>query len=111
MSKSQKLKMQRPGLKMAKASGPAVRVVADRRVTGRRLQARRLDMWMDDPHCAECGRWVLFPNGFELDHKVPLGEGGEDVVENCQILCVDSPDGSVIGCHRRKTEADLGRMR
>ncbi|MHA6639943.1 HNH endonuclease signature motif containing protein [Stutzerimonas frequens] len=96
---------------MAKPNGPAVRVVAERRITGRRLQSRRLEMWLANPHCAECGRWVLFPQGFELDHKVPLGMGGEDVEANCQILCVDSPDGSVIGCHRRKTEADLVQMR
>lgn len=110
MSK-RRLKMHGSGLKMAKPSGPTVRVVAERRITGRRLQSRRLEMWLTNPHCAECGRWVLFPQGFELDHKVPLGLGGEDIEANCQILCVDSPDGSVIGCHRRKTEADLVQMR
>ena len=110
MSKS-KLRMHRPTIKMAVLPRPAVSVVADRRITGRRLQSRRLEMWLENPHCAECGRWVLFPSGFELDHKVPLGLGGEDVKSNCQILCVDSPDGTVVGCHTRKTEADLQQMR
>ncbi|MNP12789.1 HNH endonuclease [compost metagenome] len=106
-----RLKMHGSSLKLAKPAGPAVRVVADRRITGRRLQNRRLEMWLANPHCAECGRWVIFPHGFELDHKVPLGAGGEDVEANCQILCTASPGGSEIGCHRRKTEADLGQMR
>jgi 5-methylcytosine-specific restriction enzyme A len=107
----QRLKMHGPILKMAKPQGPAVKVVADRRITGRRLQARRLEMWLANPHCAECGRWVVFPGGFELDHMVPLGLGGEDVEANCQILCVDSPDGHEVGCHSRKTDTDLAQMR
>ena len=106
-----RLRMQGSGLKMAKPNGPMVKVVADRRISGRRLQSRRLDMWIANPHCAECGRWVTYPGGFELDHKVPLGMGGEDVEANCQILCLDSPDGTEIGCHRRKTDADLAQMR
>lgn len=106
-----RLQMRGSTLKMAKPSGPAVKVVAARRITGRRLQSRRLDMWIANPHCAKCGRWVAYPGGFELDHKVPLGMGGEDVEANCQILCLDSPDGTEIGCHRRKTDADLAQMR
>nr|WP_248290037.1 HNH endonuclease signature motif containing protein [Advenella sp. EE-W14] len=50
-----------------------------------------------------CGRFTLFPNGFELDHRVPLHQGGEDVEENCQILC-NGPDG----CHDKKTRMDGG---
>jgi len=107
-----KLKMHRPHqLRMASTQSVKVAQVAHRRITGRRLQSRRLEMWLANPHCAECGRWVMFPGGFELDHKVPLGMGGEDVEANCQILCVDSPDGSEIGCHRRKTGSDLENMR
>jgi len=41
---------------------------------------------------------------FELDHKVALLNGGADVDENCQVLCI-GPDG----CHHRKTQVDLGR--
>lgn len=106
-----RLKMHRPAMRMAGASGPKVNKVSERRITGRRLQSRRLEMWSANPHCVECGRWVVFPAGFELDHIVPLGEGGEDTEANCQILCLDSPDGAVIGCHRRKTNRDLERMR
>ena len=80
-------------------------------MTGRRLQDRRLRLWTADPHCAECGRLVDYPNGFELDHITPLFMGGEDVDDNCQVLCVDVDivDGRVVkvGCHASKTAEDL----
>lgn len=72
-----KLKMLRSPLKMAASKIAKVQVVADRRITGRRLQARRLAVWRQDPTCAVCGRVVDYPGGFELDHKVPLFMGGE----------------------------------
>jgi len=103
-----KLKMHRPAIKMADTQRVKVAVVADRRITGRRLQARRLAVWQRDPTCAVCGRVVAYPAGFELDHIVPLFMGGEDVEANCQILCVDSPDGRYQGCHAKKTRTDLG---
>ena len=74
---------------------------SERRMTGSRLQARRLRLWTESPTCAECGRVVAYPNGFELDHRVPLHQGGADIDENCQILCC-GPDG----CHLKKTAAD-----
>lgn len=75
---------------------------ADRRMTGRALQERRLRVWERDNHCcAECGQLVA-PHEFELDHTVPLFLGGADTDENCQVLCA-GPDG----CHRRKTARDL----
>lgn len=78
-------------------------------MTGRKLQDRRLRIWLKDPHCAGCGRLTLFPHGFELDHKVPLFQGGQDTDANCQILCVERhPDGSKTGCHVDKTADDLG---
>lgn len=71
------------------------------RMTGRALQARRLRIWAQDPHCAMCGRLVAL-HEFDLDHRVPLYQGGQDVDANCQVLC-NVPDG---GCHRRKTAED-----
>lgn len=87
-----------------------VPVVADRRITGRRLQARRYAVWLRNPTCAECGRVVPYPSGFELDHKVPLYQGGLDTEENCQVLCVhvEIVDGQRVktGCHVEKSAAD-----
>lgn len=102
-----KLKMHRPAIRMADTQLVKTAVVADRRITGRRLQARRFAVWKRSPTCAACGRVVAYPDGFELDHIVPLFMGGEDVESNCQVLCVDSPDGQHKGCHSRKTEHDL----
>ncbi|MFZ3206398.1 MAG: HNH endonuclease [Pseudomonas sp.] len=50
-----------------------------------------------------CGRLCDFPAGFELDHKLPLFQGGEDTEENCQVLCA-----GLDGCHAAKTAAELG---
>ena len=78
-------------------------------MTGSRLQARRLGLWTESPMCVECGRVVAYPNGFELDHRVPLHQGGADTDENCQILCCGPG-----GCHLKKTatdSADLGVRR
>lgn len=72
----------------------------DGRLRGRGLQARRLRVWRKDPHCQMCGRLASYPDGFQLDHKVPLYKGGDDEDENCQVLCVP--------CHDKKTMTDLG---
>lgn len=102
--------MHRSPLKMAQTQVVKVKVVADRRITGRRLQARRFAVWKMNPTCASCGRLVAYPQGFELDHKVPLFMGGEDVEANCQVLCVhfEVIDGLRVktGCHASKTATE-----
>jgi 5-methylcytosine-specific restriction endonuclease McrA len=87
---------------MAPARQPATLRTADNRMTGRRLQSRRLRVWAEaDGLCAACAGLTAYPHGFELDHKVALLNGGADTDENCQVLCHD--------CHARKTASDLGR--
>lgn len=82
----------------------------DRRMTGRKLQDRRLKMWKINPYCSGCGRLVEYPGGFELDHKIPIYLGGEDTEDNCQILCVYvDPVKGKSGCHIDKTKEDLSR--
>ncbi|OZI31745.1 HNH endonuclease [Bordetella genomosp. 10] len=76
---------------------------SEQRMTGRKLQARRLRLWSACPYCANCGKLTEFPQGFELDHKVPLHQGGADTDDNCQILCAGAD-----GCHAAKTADDLG---
>ncbi|MGU1549831.1 HNH endonuclease signature motif containing protein [Pseudomonas aeruginosa] len=100
-----KLTTIKPRIQMAKTHRlQNIPKVADRRVTGRKLQDRRLRVWSRSPCCAVCGKLCEFPDGFELDHKVPLFKGGEDIEDNCQVLC-SGPDG----CHAKKTNTDLGR--
>lgn len=78
--------------------------VADTRITGWKLQARRKRLWTANPCCAMCGRLTEYPHGFELDHRVALCNGGEDTDDNCQILCCGED-----GCHRKKTRDDMKR--
>lgn len=79
---------------------PAVKAftVASRRITGVALQRRRLAVWSKNPLCNHCQLFVSYPSGFELDHIIPLWQGGQDVESNCQILCVE--------CHKKKTVED-----
>jgi len=72
------------------------------RLRGRKAQARRLRVWSANPCCAACRKLTDWPDGFELDHKVPLFKGGADDDANCQVLC-PSP------CHEEKTRRDLGQ--
>lgn len=102
----------KPRVQMANTSRvQPLPVVADRRITGRKLQDRRLKVWSKNPRCALCGRVCDFPSGFELDHKVPLYQGGADTEDNCQVLCVsfEMVEGQRVkaGCHAEKTLRDL----
>lgn len=80
--------------------------VSARRITGSKLQDRRITMWAASPYCAMCGRVVQYPHGFELDHKVPLSQGGSDTADNCQILCVEHNGPQKTGCHVIKTKSE-----
>lgn len=72
-----------------------------KRMTGRRLQARRERAWLDaGAACAHCGR-VITLREYELDHIVALHNGGVDEAGNVQVLCK--------ACHADKTDTDLGR--
>ncbi|MCY1297328.1 hypothetical protein D9M70_467640 [compost metagenome] len=102
MSKA-KLQMLKPRLQEAKGRQvQQLPTTKERRMTGRKLQDRRLSVWARNPNCAHCGKLCDFPGGFELDHRVPLYQGGADTEDNCQVLC-SGPDG----CHAKKTALDL----
>lgn len=96
----------KPRLPMAPTRLPSM-TTRENRMTGRALQARRLRIWTRNPRCACCDRLTAFPHGFELDHIVPLFQGGQDTDENCQVLCVERlPDGRKAGCHVVKSAED-----
>ena len=46
--------------------------------------------------CGMCNE--LLPSCFEIDHKIPLWNGGPDETENMWALCS--------GCHSKKTEEE-----
>lgn len=87
----------------------APRLGSTARSRGRARQEARLRVWLrDGPRCACCGELVDITPGttrpFELDHIVPLWQGGEDTDDNRQCLCVTYDDrGNKLGCHVEKT--------
>lgn len=104
MSKA-RIQTLQPAVRMATASAAgAAKPLASltpERLRGRAAQARRLRLWSANPWCAHCGKFTAFPDGFELDHRQPLHQGGADLDSNLQVLC-SGPDR----CHARKTAAE-----
>jgi len=49
-------------------------------------------------HCEQCNFHDPTGKTFELDHRVPLEDGGPDTFENTWLLCKD--------CHSDKTSAE-----
>lgn len=52
--------------------------------------------------CAMCGCKIDAATGLEFDHRIPLGLGGEDALENLEPLCIRD--------HRLKTKGDVTRI-
>jgi 5-methylcytosine-specific restriction protein A len=63
----------------------------------RGLAHRRLPYW-----CAQCGAEPMVGHaGLELDHIVPVAEGGTDGLNNLQWLCAS--------CHAEKSRRETAR--
>lgn len=65
----------------------AKKPTATKRITGRRLQARRESLFRRNPLCPECSKLGLVVLATQRDHIVSLEEGGPDTDENTQGLC------------------------
>ena len=73
------------------------------KLSGSAQQARRiriLDRFLNC--CHRCGK-VFDPADLEVDHRIPLSEGGADTDENCAPICVP--------CHRTKTGEEAARAK
>ena len=57
------------------------------RITGRRLQRLRAQLFARQPWCALCPKRGTHHLATIRDHIVPLGEGGLDIESNAQGLC------------------------
>lgn len=79
----------------------AKKPTAAKRVTGRKLQRLRAELFERDPLCAECKRQGRVTLATQRDHIQPLEEGGEDTETNVQGLCAD--------CHDAKSKAERAR--
>jgi 5-methylcytosine-specific restriction protein A len=72
-----------------------------KRITGRRLQAMRVELFTRKPLCEECERLGRVTLATVRDHRIPLAEGGPDDTTNEQALCEP--------CHAVKTKAESAR--
>lgn len=74
-----------------------------KRVTGRRLQRMRAELFAREPLCVKCLEHGRVRLATQRDHVVPLFEGGADGPENEQGLCDE--------CHDEKSLAERLRAR
>lgn len=74
---------------------------ATKRITGRKLQRMRAELFTRSPLCVECERNGRVTLATQRDHITPLAEGGEDTDDNTQALCFD--------CHEAKSKAESAR--
>ena len=76
-----------------------------RQVRGKTPVANKLSRTLRNlpaERCRSC-ELVYPPRFLNVDHIVPLIDGGADVLANLQILCID--------CHRHKTTAEARARR
>lgn len=71
----------------------------NKRTTGIKLIRRRESFFVKQlGACKECG--LVTPlREMELDHIIPLSQGGEDLEYNLQLLCIK--------CHKEKTLKEI----
>lgn len=94
-----KLQMLKSGLKMA---GQRIQVIqqtrnpeAEQRIRGRKWMTIRARWFSDHPLCVTCEAKGYARAATQLDHIVPLIDGGKDDESNYQGLCE--------ACHTDKT--------
>lgn len=71
--------------------------VATKRITGRRLQAMRAQLFAANPLCVVCAKLDLVTLATQRDHIKPLSEGGTDEADNVQGLCDACHDEKSLG--------------
>ncbi len=47
----------------------------------------RLELYMEDPHCAYCRRPLACPDAGVLDHATPRSQGGSNQPSNAMLCC------------------------
>ena len=72
-----------------------------KRITGRKLQRMRAELFASEPLCVECLRQGRVRLATQRDHIRPLFEGGTEAPSNVQGLCDD--------CHDAKSLAERQR--
>lgn len=70
------------------------------RIRGRKLQERRARLLAKNPLCVECEKQGKVKPATELDHIIPMHQGGPDTEANLQPLCRE--------CHDIKSATERG---
>lgn len=65
---------------------------ATKRITGRKLQALREQLFKSNPLCVLCEQGGRVSRATQRDHIVSLAEGGLDIESNTQGLCDECHD-------------------
>ncbi|MBB4152914.1 5-methylcytosine-specific restriction protein A [Sphingomonas jinjuensis] len=91
------------GLKPSRAKWAPAISAPDRRKRGRAGQRERAQVVAEEPLCRTCLARGIETSTEEVDHIVPLAEGGSDTRSNKQGLC--GP------CHRAKTRREDAERR
>ena len=98
-----RLRMLKPLVRTARA--PMLQTIrqgnSGKRLSGKRLQQRRQRILGRQPLCVDCEKAGRVTLAQELDHEVPLWEGGSDIEDNVAPRCID--------CHKRKTAGEARR--
>ncbi len=81
----------------------AKKPTATKRITGRKLQALRHELFRRQPLCVMCEAKGLVVLATQRDHIQSLEEGGTDTDDNTQGLCAP--------CHEGKSLAERLRAR
>ena len=76
-----------------------------KRVSGRRLQRQRAELFAREPNCRHCAAQGFVTLAVIRDHIKPLAEGGADDDDNVQPLCQACSDA------KTRAEARRGRAR
>ncbi|MDH1499330.1 HNH endonuclease [Comamonas terrigena] len=74
---------------------------AAKRITGRKLQQLRKELFEREPLCRPCYRLGRVVVATMRDHILALEEGGQDVEANVQPICAE--------CHDEKSKAERAR--
>jgi len=88
----------RPRVDAIQARAPGLKVAQTVRIRGRALQGIRRRHLEQEPLCVRCKAKGRVVAATQVDHRVPLWQGGLDVEANRQGLC--DP------CHDEKTTAE-----
>lgn len=97
------IKMLQPRLQTLKTTS-LVKVLdtkagATERIRGRLWMTMRREVLIRDKYACQCCGIVRMDN--EVDHTIPLEQGGSNDISNMNTLC-----GGPEGCHTRKTKAE-----